>query len=254
MKFKHVVAMVVAALLLSLPAAAQGTFTQIALNANWQTLFILVNLSTTDAATATLSFYQNDGTPLAVQIAGGATATTQNIPIPAGGSVTVTLVAGQVGEAWATLTSSGPQIRGQGIFRHTQPGVADSELVVPLDTGYQAPTCIIPFPNLPAPSSTILPFDNTSPRTTAIAVTNVSNASKTFNLVYADANNATIFTDTITLAAHAHISFLATDRSQALVNTSGVLRINAGPTDVSVLAFIYNLTSGASGTVFPSVR
>ena len=253
MRSTHVIVILVAALLLSLPAAAQGTFSQIALNANWQTIFILVNLSTTDAATPQLSFFQNDGTPLSIQVVGGNNAAVQGFAIPAGGSIVVTLQAGAVGEAWAKLDSTVP-VRGQGVYTHTQPGVADSSLVVPLDTGYQAPTCIIPFPNLPAPSSTILPFDTTAPYTTAIAVTNISSASKTFDLVYSDQNNVAIFTDHITLASHAHVSFLAPDRSATLANVKGVLRVNAGPLDVSVLAFLYNLTSGASGTIFPSFR
>jgi hypothetical protein len=150
-------------------------------------------------------------------------------------------------------------IRGQGIYKYTPVGVAPSEMVVPLDAGYQAPTCIIPFPNLPAPSSTILPFDNTGSLTTAIAVTNISAATKTFDMVYADENNVTIFTDHISMAAHAHFSFLDTDTSTAfgsalLANKKGVLRVGAGPTDISMIAFFYDTATGAFGTIFPSVK
>jgi hypothetical protein len=162
---------------------------------------------------------------------------------------------GAVGEAWAKLASTnGVSIRGQGIYKYTPLTGSPSEMVVPLDTGYQAPVCIIGFPDLPAPSSTILPFDNTGSSTTAIAVTNISAASKTFDMVYADENNVVIFTDHFTLAPNAHTSFLDTDRSSLLASKKGVLRVSAGPTDLSVLAFLYDLSSGASGTVFPSFK
>jgi hypothetical protein len=255
MKFTKVAVILAAALLVALPVAAQGTFSQIALITGWDTKFILINLSTTDPAPGTLSFFGKDGSPVAIQVVGGNSATVQSFNIPAGGSITMALQPGAVGEAWAKLASTnGVLIRGQGIYKYTPIGVAPSEMVVPLDTGYQAPTCIIPFPNLPAPSSTILPFDTTGSMTTAIAVTNISAASKTFDMVYADENNVTIFTDHMTLAANAHTSFLAPDRSSTLAGKKGVLRLTAGPTDISMIAFFYDLSTGAFGTIFPNVK
>jgi hypothetical protein len=237
----------------SMTAAAQGTYPHFSEDVNWQTTFTLVNMSLTDQAQAQISFFADDGTPLAMQIAGRDKAAVQQVAIPAGGSVTLALdAAGASWQGWAKLDSTNDvPIKGQGIFRRHQAGVPEAEGIVPLDTGYQPPSCIMALPNLGPPASTILPFDNTAGAyVTAIAIVNISHASRAIDLEYADETNHVLATDQIVLGAQQHTAFMVTDRIPTLANTKGVLHVNAGPQDVSLLAFLMRPT-GTFTTILP---
>lgn len=244
MTLRRIFSLVGAALLLSLPAAAQGTFAHFAVDSTWSTTFILVNTGTSVAAVGTLHLFNSDGTPMAMQVVGGARSDSHPVTVPAGGSATLVLDGTGAGSVtgWAKLELTSGALGGQILF-HKNEGGGQADAVVPLDTGYQPPLCIMGFPNQGAPNTTMLPFDNTANAfATGLALVNISTATKTFELEYADENHTVLYTDHVTLGANQHTAFMLTDPAHsnaASAAAKGVLRVKAGPTDVSVLGLLF---------------
>jgi hypothetical protein len=240
---RRILALAEAALLLSLPAAAQGTFAQVAVDSTWSTTFILVNTGTSVAAVGTLHLFNDDGTPMVMQVVGGAKSDSHPVTVPAGGSATLVLDgtgAGSV-QGWAKLELTSGALSGQALF-HKNAGGGQADAVVPLDAGYQPPLCIFTWIQAP-PNTMLLPFDNTANAfATGLALVNVSTATKTFELEYADENHTVLYTDHVTLGANQHTAFMLTDPAHSNATSAGakgVLRVKASQNDVSVLGLLF---------------
>jgi len=88
----------------------------------WATTLLLVNTSTMTAGTVNVSFYDDNGQPLALDFGGGAQATLE-VNLPAGGTRTVTSSGGSdtMKVGWAVATSSLP-VTGTVLYEARQNG------------------------------------------------------------------------------------------------------------------------------------
>ncbi len=202
-----------------------GAMAHLASGAGWQTTFALVNTGTADA-NATLNFFGDDGTPLALPLTflqTGAAATMSSVTqtIPAGASLWVlssgpipsTLLSGS-----AQLTTTG-NISGYAIFRYNPNG---QEAVVPLETR--------------AAASYLIAFDNTEGTATGIAVANASPVGINVPVTIRDDAGNIPSGGTISLAANGHTSFLLTAFNANTANIRGTMEFDAPTgTTISVL-------------------
>jgi len=203
--------------LTTIPALANvgtsgGSIAHIATGNGWQTTFVLVNTGTT-AAQANLSFFADNGAPLALPL-GTTTASSVNQMIAAGASLIVESAAPLADPAptigSAQLTTNG-HVGGFVIFRYNPNG---QEAVVPLESRNAG--------------AYLLAFDNTSQTATGIAVNSVSAQVVNIPVVVRDSTGAQIATDSIALAANGHLAFtLAVDKYPAAAGIRGTIEFDA---------------------------
>jgi hypothetical protein len=175
-----------------------GSMAQIASGGGyWETMFTLVNTSSTLPATAMLNFIGDDGSPLSLPLLfpqTGETITASSVyrTIPAGGELLVTLAdSGSTAVTGsAILSSTTGNVSGFAIFRYDPSG---QEAVVPLETR-----------NSP---SYILPYDNTGTLQTGIAIANVSSSPASIPVIIRDDTGGYLGTATLQLPAQGHESF-----------------------------------------------
>ncbi len=185
-----------------------GSMAHVTYNQGWNTTFTLVNTGTSPAQ-ATLSFFDDFGTPLQMSVTFPQTgvaseSTTVTETLAAGGSLIIETngndnyksVSGS-----ALLTTTG-NVSGFAIFRYNP---SQQEAVVPLETRN-------------ASSYTVV-FDNTNGVATGFALANASDQAVTLNLIVRDESGAQIAGGSINLAAHGHT---AMDMSQAYPGTAGI--------------------------------
>jgi hypothetical protein len=202
--------------LTTIPALANvgtsgGSIAHIATGNGWQTTFVLVNTGTT-AAQANLSFFADNGAPLALPL-GTTTAASVNQVIAAGASLIVQSAAPLSDPAptigSAQLTTNG-HVGGFVIFRYNPNG---QEAVVPLESRNAG--------------AYVLAFDNTSQTATGIAVNGVSAQGVNIPVVVRDSTGAQIATDSIALAANGHLAFtLAVDKYPAAAGIRGTIEFD----------------------------
>jgi hypothetical protein len=228
----------------------QGTFAQIAYGGSWQTTFTLLNRSSTNVASVSLSFFADDGSPLNAPVQGFGNATSYTFPIPAGGAQNVVLSSSDstVTQGWATMNVSG-DVRGQGSFRFLLPGGQISEAVVPLSNP-GAVLCLIPIP--PSPNPVILmPFDNTSGQyVTSLAIANTTSGALPISIEFVDQSNNQLASDTLNLTAMQHTAFVTRQNYPAVDGKKGTLRIHASASSVTVLGLLSNVTNAIT-TIMP---
>jgi len=231
----------------------QGTFAQIAYGGSWQTTFTLLNLSSTDLASVTLTFFGDDGSPINAPVQGSGNTASYTFTIPPSGSLNVVLANSDptTTQGWASMSVSSGIVRGQGSFRFLLPGGAISEAVVPLSTSGSA-ACIIPFPVVPGATPEILmPFDNTTGQyVTALAIANTSNAPLAVPIEFDDQSNMQLVVDTLNLTVNQHMAFLIPTNYPVLAGKKGILRIKESTTAVSVLGLLANATNAIT-TIIP---
>jgi hypothetical protein len=229
----------------------QGSFAQIAYGGSWQTTFTLLNLSTTDLGSVTLSFFGDDGLPLNAPVQGAGNTTSYTFTIPAGGTQNVVLSnpGSGITQGWATMSVASGVVRGQGSFRFLTQAGQISEAVVPLSTPGTA-LCIFPFP--PSPNPVILiPFDNTTGQyVTSLAIANTTNATLPVPIEFVDSSNAPLASDTINLTAMQHTAFVTRLNYPAVDGKKGTLRIHASASSVTVLGLLSNATNAIT-TIIP---
>jgi hypothetical protein len=237
-------------------AFGQGTFGQIAFGGSWQTTFTLMNMSTT-SADVTLSFFDDNGLPLAAPVQGFGVMSVYTFTIPPSNAQNVVLssLAGTTTQGWASMSTTG-NVRGQGSFRFQLPSGVISEAVVPLSRPAQL-ECIVSFP--PPDPVIVIPFDNTGGQdntanqyvtSLAFVNTNTKSTSKSFAMEFYDQSNKLLAAPSLLLAAMGHTAFVSKDAYPALRNTKGILRIHASTADLTVLGLLSNFT-GAITTIMP---
>lgn len=240
-------------------ASAQGTFGHLAYGAGWQTTFLIVNQDRTTTANVSLSFYSDSGGPLAAPVNGGTATSVYSFSIPPSGSSAIVLpdLGGATSnEGWASLNvSNSPSVSGQAIFRQQLGGSHPVlEAAVPFNTG--APSCLVPYGDVPLTHSILVPFDNTTNvHLTALAFANTTSAAMSVPIEFDDASGAAIASDTLNLAALNHTAFTSTAKYPETNNKSGVLRITlpggSNPGDLSVLALLADPVTGTLTTLIP---
>jgi len=234
----------------------QGSFGQIAYGGSWQTTFTLINLNPTSAATVTLSFFGDGGSPLNAPVQGFGVTSAYTFAIPAGGAQNVVLASSDPAttQGWASMSASNGPVRGQGSFRFVVPNGngAISEAVVPLTFPPGTTLCLIPFPQ--SNPMVLVPFDNTNGQyVTSLAVANITGSPQSYVMEFVDQANNTLAADTLGLNPKQHRAFVTTAAYPTLGGKKGFIRIHGNTTDFSVptvLGLLSNSTNAIT-TIVP---
>ena len=217
-----------------------GSMAQIASGGGWDTTLTLVN---TGAATgeARLNFFGNDGRPPQLPVTfpqlpptNPVVAATLDRPLNANSLLVLDSQQpsnpnAQIGSA--QLLTNGT-VGGFAIFKYTPTG---QEAVVPLETG-----------NAP---SYVLAFDNTGLLATGVAIANVAAEPANIPVIIRDDTGAQIGTDTISLPAQGHTSFMLTGNYAVTGGKRGTLEFDTPPSgQISALGLRAN---GSALTTLP---
>ena len=214
--------------------AGKGTLAHVTYNGGWQTIITLVNVGTA-AAQTTLSFFDDNGNPMAVPLTYPQTgATTSSASIKrtlAPGESLIMETQGRDALASvsgsAVLTSTGA-VGGSAIFRLNSSG---QEGVVPLETRNA--------------TTYAFGFDNTNGRVTGMALANNTSNAANLAITLRDDRGATIATDSISLKANGHTQAVLTASYPASAGKRGTVEI-AGPGGFSVLGLFVSPTGNVT--------
>ena len=211
-------------------APGTGSLSHVTYNGGWQTAITLLNTGTTSAMPA-LSFFDNNGNPLAVPLTSSLATLT---PMLAPGQSLVLQTQGQdsldsvLGSA--ALTSTG-NVSGFGIFHNT---VSGQEAVVPLETRGAA--------------SYVLAYDNTNGLVTGLALANATGQSANLTVTVRDDQGSVLQAGPIALASHGHTSMVLTSGYPMSAGKRGTLQID-GPAGFSALGLFF--TPAGNVTTLP---
>lgn len=212
-----------------------GSITHATWNGGFTTIFTLVNTGAT-AASASLSFSGDSGSPLVVPLSFPQTGTTTAAStvtrtIPPNASLVMETIAQDALPAIqgsAILATTG-DVGGFAIFRWTTFG---QEASVPIETR-----------NLPA---YILAFDNTGGLTTGLAIANVSGQPAVVPVLIRDDKGAALGSATISLATRGHTSFLLPDKYKVTNGKRGTVEFGT-PSGGQIS--VVGLRAGNDGTL-----
>lgn len=193
-----------------------GSMAQIASGGGWQTSFVLINVGLSQA-TANLSFFDDNGNPLALPLAapqqGTTTAPTSVVNTALNPEQILILntnatqgAAVQIGSA--QLTTNG-NVNGYVVFTY-------------LPNGQQA---VVPIESRNA-SSYVIAFDNTANIATGIAVNNAANAAASIPVILRDSNGNQLGTGSVALAANGHSAFILSQQFPATANIQGTIEFD----------------------------
>jgi hypothetical protein len=220
----------------SATSSPSGMFAQVASGDGWTTSLTLLNVSSS-AANTSLTFWNDDGTPLVLPLAfspelglPSANAAFASFVIPANGVAIVKTVQTEVSGAlkgWAQL-SAPAGVAGSATFLYQSTGGLNLEAVVPLETR--------------TPSSFVLPFDNSDGISTGVALANGSDTLlANIDVTVRDAAGNPLLVARADLPVRGHRSFMLTDRYPALAGLSGSLEFrNASGGSIAVLGLRMN--------------
>lgn len=226
-----------------------GVFPHLATGGGWKSSFTLLNL-TSSPNSARLNFWDDQGVPQVLRLTfppdqgfPAQTASVLEVLVPAEGLVVVetdTELDAPVRVGSVELQAP-PGISGSASFSHQQDTGQSIEAVVPLETRQ--------------PTSFVQPFDNTQGFMTAIALSNSSSAASTnVQVIARDRLGSQLFTDSIPLAAHGHLSFSVIDRYNGLGGQRGTLEfLNPSGAAIAVLGLRFN-SDGTFTSVPAQVR
>ncbi len=189
-------------------------FVHIADGGQWTTSFTLINIDAIPAP-YTLSFYDDNGLSLPLNIVGNpvsVTSVTDSIPI--GGSVVVQTGGGPVvRQGWANLSTTGGKIAGTAVFRsHLVNRADDFEAAVPLASQVD--------------HRFIIAFDNTSGFVTGIALANPSPFAAQIVVTFRDETGTQIVSRPLSMAAMSHTAFLVDLNYPETAGKRGVVEYN----------------------------
>ncbi|HEV2381606.1 MAG TPA: hypothetical protein VG206_17660 [Terriglobia bacterium] len=195
-----------------------GSMAQVASGSGWQTEFTLVNTGSS-AAQAQLSFFGDDGSPLAlpltmVQSSATNTASSVTQTIAPGSQLVIVTSAPSTSPqvvGSAQLTSTG-NIGGFAIFRYNPAG---QEAVVPLETRNA--------------EAYLLAFDDTNGLATGLALANSSNQAVSVPVLLTDETGASLGSAAISLPALGHTSFMLATAYPAVAGKRGTVEFDTPP-------------------------
>lgn len=187
----------------------------------------------TSSASVTVSFFNNDGTPLNVPALGGAT-TTANVA--AGGVALIEAPnTGALQQGWARIDlPSG--VLGYGVFRQSVNGRADQEAVVPLAGSASARSTLI--------------FDDAG-LTTAVALANPTDSPVTVTITAKSSSGAALGSSTVNLPARGKTAFNLRANIPAVAGQRGSADFTVSSGAVSVLGLRFG---GEAFTSIPATE
>ncbi len=188
----------------------------------WKTIFTVVNLDTT-AASFTLRFYADDGTPVAFPTTSGTSSTITGTLAPRGAmTVETSGTAVPLTEGWAYLDTPS-LIGGTAIFRRVIAGQPNYESSEALDTG--------------TGSHFEMPFDHLNGAATGFAIVNqTAGTSGVISLVFRDETGTSLLTDSFTLVGLGHNAFTLTQKYPQLVGKRGTFEVSTSGVYINLLA------------------
>jgi len=222
--------------------AATGSMAHVTYNGGWETTITLVNTGTAQA-TPTLSFYGDDGSPLAVPLSYPQTGTVSNAasisPVLAPGQLLVMQTQGQdlqpsVAGSAVLTSKKGAAVGGSAIFRYSPSG---QEGVVPMETRNA--------------TAFVLGFDDTNNRVTGVALANDTAAAANLGLIIRDDTGVTLATDSIALAKNGHTQIVLATTYPAVAGKRGSVEID-GPAGFSALGLFVSPTGNV--TTLPTLK
>jgi len=188
----------------------------------WKTIFTLVNLDSS-AASFTLRFYADDGTPAAFPTTSG-TSSTITGTLAARGAITIETsgTAVPLTQGWAYLDTPST-IGGTAIFRRVISGQPNYESSEALDTGLG--------------SHFEMPFDHLNGAATGFAIVNQTAAtSGLVSLVFRDETGNSLLTDSFTLVGRGHSAFTLTQKYPQLIGKRGTFEVSTTGVYINLLA------------------
>jgi hypothetical protein len=217
----------------SITTTTQSLLAQVAAGAGWTTVISLFNMSASPV-TATVNLHADDGSalslPLTITAQGTSqtvTASSPNVTINANSTVQISMGSGlsNLSAGWANVASSGP-IGGFAIFRTQSSNSPVSEGTVPLLT--QAPTTLL------------VPYDNTAGAVTGVAIANGSSAAVSVTATIWDQNGTLLGTETIPLAAEGHTAFQLPTQYSITVGKMGVMQLQSGAAGLTAVGLRFS--------------
>jgi hypothetical protein len=188
----------------------------------WKTIFTVVNLDSS-AASFTLRFYADDGTPVAFPTTSG-TSSTITGTLSAHGSKTIETsgTAVPLTQGWAYLDTPAT-MGGTAIFRRVISGQPNYESSEALDTGLG--------------SHFEMPFDHLNGAATGFAIVNqTAGTSGVISLVFRDENGNQVLTDSFTLVGLGHNAFTLTQKYPQLIGLRGTVEVSTTGVYINLLA------------------
>ncbi len=214
---------------LAIPQVADGN--------GWKTVITLVN---TDSVPApfTVKFWQQDGTPLVLPLAGIGSVSEYSDTIPLGGTRTLQTLglSPTTSQGWAELAAQGA-VGGTAIFRRESPD-SSSEAVVTF-----APSLGSGF---------LLPFDNLNSYQTGLAVVNTGESQSSISLSFHDENGDVITSDSISLSPHGSKAFVLQINYPQLFNRRGIVVCSSTGSSLSAVGLRFS-PSGSFTSFQPQV-
>lgn len=199
------------------PKGPTGSMAQVASGAGWQTIFTLLNTGPSPG-TAEVNFFDDNGNGLVLPLdfleANGETANLSQVwieEVPAGGVFVF-----QTEASADQLSTGSAQVIPTGnfdcfaIFRYNPTG---QEAVVPLET--------------PTASAYLLAFDNTGSLATGLAIASIASQPLSVSLSIRDEMGSLLGTDTITLPANGHTSFMLAQTYGVTAGIRGTVEVDS---------------------------
>ncbi len=200
----------------------------------WQTSFVLVNPHPTLTATVSLSIYGDDGQPLALDLGGGGSSF-QQVMIPPSGSITLrSAISFQTTITGYAVGASDLPIQATVLFRRIMNGAPQVEV---------SALATLPSQRYLSPAT----------RDLGVAMVNIYNSPKSFEITALDANGATAGSSVVNLAPRQHLSFTLSGRIPGLpANFTGSVRILPTTTATDqFLAWTLNVDRGLIASLPP---
>ena len=193
-----------------------GSMAHVTYNQGWQTNITLVNTGTSSAK-ATLSFFDDSGTPVPMSLTFPQTGAVSNSSVVtetlAPGASVIMETNGHGGYKSVTgsaLLATTGNVSGFAIFRYDP---SQQEAVVPLESRNSSSYTVV--------------YDNTNGIETGLAIANATAQAITLNLIVRDDTGAEIKAGILPLAAHGHTSMILSKAYEGTKGIRGTVEIDA---------------------------
>jgi hypothetical protein len=215
-----------------------GSFAHFASGAGWETIITLVNKGTASAQ-AQVNFYDESGNPSTVPLdfpQGGQTVNAPNYTttIKPGAVVILESQGGTTTSVGSVQLLSDSKVSGYLIFRYL-PTVQEAAVNLQVQNA----------------STYTLPFDNTGGISTGVALSATSASPTTVQIVIQDDTGTLITTDTVTLPARGHHSFVLGTTYTAAAGVRGTIQFQSAAGSQLGVIGIRALATGAYTTIPP---